>query len=255
MFGHISQLVVRYRVYLANKWLPAWLTHKQSVADPGEGNAPLISGPGWPVALPNSPPPPLPVIWRSGYATGNYLLAYSTGRQKEGDGKTFVRDKRDRAITILACFVVMFTTLQCSRVLPKYLFERGWNLTKNFFERNYSHVIHTIFKGKPEISVGKSNSLKWALICDDNYCSARKSSFSKDCWLNLQYRVNDVFSRKLCGCLYSRLLFIYSFIHLFILNEKTFFWLIAFTKSFSSHVKCVAGWSIPRENLGRKQTN
>ena len=40
----------------------------------------------------------------------NYSI-YTTGQQKEEDGKTFVCDKRDRAITCMSCRYVHLTLM------------------------------------------------------------------------------------------------------------------------------------------------
>ena len=59
---------------------------------------------------------------------------YATGRQKEEDGKTFVCDKRDRAITCMFCRD-RHVTLMISGLLQKDLFKRRWSLAERFFKQ------------------------------------------------------------------------------------------------------------------------
>ena len=72
------------------------------------------------------------------------LWAYATGRQKEEDDKTCVRDKRDRAITCVLCRD-LHLTLMFSRVLQKDLFKVTCSLSESFFKQNHCHVCHTRF--------------------------------------------------------------------------------------------------------------
>ena len=60
---------------------------------------------------------------------------YATGLLKEEYGKTFVCDKRDRAI--IACFVLIFTfkTLMISGLLQKDLFKARWSLAESFLKQ------------------------------------------------------------------------------------------------------------------------
>ena len=68
----------------------------------------------------------------------------ATGRQKEEDGKIFVCDKRDRAITYAFCRD-RHLTLMFSGRLQKDLFKARWSLAESFFKQNYRHVCHTRF--------------------------------------------------------------------------------------------------------------
>ena len=69
---------------------------------------------------------------------------YATRRQKEEDGKTFVYDKRDRAITYAFCRDRHLTLLFSGR-LQKDLIIGRWSLAESFFKQNYRHVFHTRF--------------------------------------------------------------------------------------------------------------
>ena len=59
---------------------------------------------------------------------------YATGRQKEEDGKTFVCDKRDRAITGIFCRD-RHLTFMISGLLQKDLFKGRWSLEESFFKQ------------------------------------------------------------------------------------------------------------------------
>ena len=105
---------------------------------------------------PPSPPPPPSLTWRSGSATGNYHLAYPTGRQNLRAWQTW----QGYYYTCLFCrdvhlrySVLMFDQNIC--------FKEGEILRRIFSSvvivSLFAQGVISIYIGKPEIPVGKSN--------------------------------------------------------------------------------------------------
>ena len=97
------------------------------------------------------------------------FCAYATGLPNWGqeDGKTFVLDKRDRAIAFVFCRDLHLTSL-CSGLFQD-LFEERWSLAEIFFKHSYSHVCHTrcsvsfLFRSIAHVHWGQSNEAKFKL--------------------------------------------------------------------------------------------
>ena len=94
--------------------------------------------------------------------------AYATGRQNwsQEDGKTFVLDKRDRAIAFVFCRDLHFTTLR-SGFFFRDLFEGRWSLADIFFKHSYSHVCHTrcaVFFPLPFYCACSLRSVNWSKV-------------------------------------------------------------------------------------------
>ena len=161
MFGQLFQLFIRCRVYVANKRLPAWFISNQwRIQRRGPPSLPLFldqteaRGAGKIFFQTVAPPPSL--NWRSGSATGNYQLAYPTGRQNLRAWQTW----RGYYYTCLFCrdvhlhySVLMFYQNIC--------FKEGEILRRIFSSvvivSLFTQGVISIYIGKPEIPVGKSN--------------------------------------------------------------------------------------------------
>ena len=64
------------------------------------------------------------------------------GRREEEEGKTLVRDKRDRGIACVFCRD-LHLTLIFSGLLQKDLCKGKLSLAKSYFKQNYCHTCHT----------------------------------------------------------------------------------------------------------------
>ena len=78
------------------------------------------------------------------YSDHSQKWGYATGRHEEGDGKTLVCDKRDRAISCVFCCYLHLTPM-FSDPLQKDLSKGKWSLAKSCFKQNYCHACHTRF--------------------------------------------------------------------------------------------------------------
>ena len=80
--------------------------------------------------------------WNTSYARSvSSEWIYAIGRQEEEDGKTFVSDKRDWAITCVFCRDLLLT-LMFSCLLQKDLLKGRWSLGESFFKQNYCQLCH-----------------------------------------------------------------------------------------------------------------
>ena len=74
---------------------------------------------------------------------------YATGRQKEEDGKTFVCDKRDRAITYVFSRDIHLTLTFLVFFYKTNLLTEGLCLAESFFKRSYCQRLPSSFLSRP----------------------------------------------------------------------------------------------------------
>ena len=74
---------------------------------------------------------------------------YTTGRQKEEDGKTFVCDKQDRAITYVFSRDTHLTLTFLVFFYKTNLLKEGLCLAESFFKRNYCQRLPSSFLSHP----------------------------------------------------------------------------------------------------------
>ena len=84
------------------------------------------------------------ILLRIGVVSSTGLCVYATARQKEEDGETPVRDKRDRPVTYVFCGWSSLK-LMWSGLLQKDFVKGGWSTAEKLFKQNYCHARHTKF--------------------------------------------------------------------------------------------------------------
>ena len=131
----------------------------------------------------------------------SYYWAYPTGQQEEEDGKTLVRDKRDRAITCVLCRDLLLT-LMLFGLLQKDLFKGEWTLAEGFFKQTYCHACHTSFAYELDYETVLGHESWPSSLCNHLMANKRRDSVPKtlsQC-SSIQPRPSLTLNLKMANC-------------------------------------------------------